>query len=225
MTTHCQFQPALFNFIILKVVWTFLPPALAEEVIFSVLFVCLAVCLSVCLSVCTLAGEPLDLWTWKLAYTFTSIISRTSSKVKVKGQRSRSHRSKMFNFSFSAYYQKRGQRSRSRGQGQGQRSRGQGQKAKFLSRAWLLLVTGEREVRQCWGVFIKVAFAILWFFASLIHRVMDEKRKILDTLDKNDPRDFLEAYMTGRRDDYPMREDVLVSEFILSNQRRHLFQW
>ena len=43
---------------------------------------------------------------------------------------------------------------------------------------------------------------------------MKEKRQIFDTLNKDEPNDFLEAYMTGRIDQYPMAENILVSEFI-----------
>ena len=63
-----------------------LPPALVEEVIFSVA----SMCVSVCVSVCTLQAEPLDLWTYNLAYILKTIISQTSLNVKVIGQRSRS---------------------------------------------------------------------------------------------------------------------------------------
>ena len=82
----------------------FLPPALAEVVMFLATCVLVSVCLSV--FVRTLAAEPLDMTTRNLVYKFTFMISQRSSNAKVAAQRSRSQRSKMLNFSFLAYSQK-----------------------------------------------------------------------------------------------------------------------
>ena len=89
----------------------YLPPALAEEVIFSVAFVCLCVCL--CSAEWTV--EPTDL---NLTHTFRTFLSQTGLKVKVKVQMSRSHKSKCKNSSFQPSIRNCGPRSRSQRSGQ-----------------------------------------------------------------------------------------------------------
>ena len=136
---------------------------------------CVSACLSGCLYITTLEAEPSDRWTWNLVGRFLFNRAWMSSKVKVIGQRSSSQGQKCKILIFRKW----GQRSRSWGQGQGSRGQGQmsniqptcsirkwGQRSRWSGQGHEVKVTeanlsdvitvrcGEREVHQCWCIFL-----------------------------------------------------------------------
>ena len=118
----------------------FLPPALAEEVMFSVLFVCLSVRVSVCVRSSSLTVRPMDLKVGIHIHLYN-----ISNEFEGQGRRSKVKVIKVKNVDFLIF----GILSENEVKGQVTGSR-----SKVKVKGVITVSTGEREVSQRWGVFI-----------------------------------------------------------------------